>query len=663
MMAMAGSLPAARNHGFAPLLAVLLFSAAFGLLLLNIGARLPDWRQLFNSSDADLAEIAVLYGLLPRFALSLVAGAALGLSGVLFQQMLRNPLAEPGTLAVFSGAKFSLIAAVLWAPGLLVHGQEPMIFLGGMLALGTVAFLAARAGFAPLTVILVGLVLSLCLEALSSMFFLTHFEELSDLLAWQTGSLAQDNWYQVQRLSCVFGAAGVVTFLLRKPMGFFDLDEASARSAGVSVLAIRLAVFTIGTLLSALVAAYAGIIGFIGLAGPAIARLSGARRLSDRLIHGPLIAAGILALVDQGVLLLAGGMDVPAGAVTALLGTPLLIWLICRMRTEMQHPPHDGQPAEYPCGRASSWFLIAALFLAVTLLLALFVGRLPEGWFIVGGGQIGELLPWRLPRILAAAGGGVMLAIAGTVLQRLTGNGLASPELLGISSGAALILMVAVFLLPPLPRETMMLISAGGAFAVLAFTLWLGSRSMFSPERMLLVGVAIGALSGSLASLLTLLGDIRVLRLLGWLAGSTYSVTWKDAWIVVTIASLSLAAVPLFGRWLRVLPLGEGVTTAIGVPLAASRLLLLVFTALLTGTATLVVGPLSFAGLAAPHLARICGLRTPLTQIYGAAVIGAIIMVLADWIGRNIAFPWQVPAGIVATLLGGLYFILLAMKR
>lgn len=662
-MAIASSLPTTRNHGLAPLLVVLLLSAAFGLLLLNIGARLPDWRQLFTASDADLATIAVRYGLLPRFALSLIAGAALGLSGVLFQQMLRNPLAEPGTLAVFAGAKFSLVAAVLWVPGLLAHGQEPMIILGGMLALGVVALLAARAGFAPLTVILVGLVLSLCLEALSSMFFLTHFEELSDLLVWQTGSLVQDNWNQVRRLFLVLAAGGLVAFFLRKPMGLFDLDEASARSAGASVPMIRLASFATATLLSALVAAYAGIIGFIGLAGPAIARLSGARRLSDRLIHGPLIAAGILAFVDQGVLFLAGGMDVPAGAVTALLGTPLLIWLICRMRTETQQPPRDGRSVEYPRGRASFWFLIAALSLVVTLLLALFVGRLPEGWFIAGGSEIGELLPWRLPRVLAAAGGGIMLAIAGTALQRLTGNGLASPELLGISSGAALILMVAVFLLPPLPRETMMLISAGGAFAVLVFTLWLGSRSMFSPERMLLVGVAIGALSGSLGSLLTLLGDIRVLRLLGWLAGSTYSVTQKDAWIVVALAGLSLAVVPLFGRWLRVLPLGEGVTAAIGVPLAASRLLLLVFTAILTGAATLIMGPLSFAGLAAPHLARISGLRTPLAQVYGAAIIGAIIMVLADWIGRNIAFPWQVPAGIVATLLGGLYFILLAMKR
>jgi iron complex transport system permease protein len=274
-----------------------------------------------------------------------------------------------------------------------------------------------------------------------------------------------------------------------------------------------------------------------------------------------------------------------------------------------------------------------------------------------------QLVPWRLPRIAAAAAGGVMLAIAGSFLQRLTGNGLASPELLGISSGAALVLMVAVFFLPPLPRDSMMLISAGGAFVVLCFTLWLGRRSAFSPERMLLTGVALGALAGSLSSLLTLLGDIRVLRLLGWLAGSTYSVTARDAWFTVCLALAALALVPPVGRWLRILPLGEGVAASIGMPVAAGRLLLMVFAAILTGAATLIVGPLSFAGLAAPHLARISGLRTPLAQVYGAALLGALVMVLADWIGRNIAFPWQIPAGIVATLLGGLYFILLAAKR
>lgn len=663
-MAMVGTLPKIGKLNPPLVLALALSGAAFAVLLVNIGASLPQWQRLLTAPDSDLAVVAVRYGLLPRFALSLVAGAALGLSGVLFQQVLRNPLAEPGTLAVFSGAKCALIVATLWMPGLLAYGQEPVILIGGLAALGFVLLLAVRSGFLPLTVILAGLVLSLCLEAISSMLFLVRFEDLSDLLTWQTGSLVQNNWDGAVALSLVLSTAVFLTLLLKRPMILLDLGEAGARSAGVSLFATRLTILSIAAALSAMVAADAAIIGFVGLAGPAVARLAGARRLDERLVYGPLLSAGMLGLVDQGLFALAGGMDVPAGAMTALLGTPLLIWLVCRMRTvDLQQPlPLDHPVPEDPRGRYL-WFAVVAFLLAVVFLLALAVGQGPDGWHFATGEELRQLIAWRLPRIAAAGAGGLMLAVAGSVLQRLTGNSLASPELLGISSGAALVLMIAVFFLPPLTHDDMILLSAAGAFVILCLTLWLGRRSAFSPERMLLTGVALGALTGSLSSLLTLLGDMRVLRLLGWLAGSTYSVTGRDAWFAVCLALLSLALLPLFARWLRILPLGGGVASSIGTPVAASRLVLMIFTAILTGAATLIVGPLSFAGLAAPHLARISGLRTPLAQAYGAALLGTMIMVLADWIGRNVAFPWQVPAGIVATLLGGLYFILLAMKR
>ncbi len=79
--------------------------------------------------------------------------------------------------------------------------------------------------------------------------------------------------------------------------------------------------------------------------------------------------------------------------------------------------------------------------------------------------------------------------------------------------------------------------------------------------------------------------------------------------------------------------------------------------ALFTGAATLVVGPLSFVGLMAPHMARMMGLQRPMAQLYGSAVLGAFIMVAADWLGRNLLFPYQIPAGLLATLVGGPYFM------
>ncbi|MDX3926021.1 MAG: Fe(3+)-hydroxamate ABC transporter permease FhuB [Shinella sp.] len=666
-MAFAATFREETRRSFPFLIALAVLAAALCLLLVNVRTSLPQasYGRIFSSSgEDDLAAIAVRYGLLPRFTLSLLAGAALGLSGVLFQQVLRNPLAEPGTLGIFAGAKCALASATLWLPGLLVFGQEPVILAGGLAVLGLVLLLTGRMGFSPLTMILGGLIVSLCLEAASSMLFLVHFEELSDLLTWQAGSLVQNNWDGIAKLLPSLVIA-VLAALLRRPMTLLDLDEAGARSAGVSVTATRLTVIGVAAVLSALVVAVTGVIGFVGLAGPAVARLAGARRLSERLIYGPLIAAGMLALTDQLLLVLLGGMDVPAGAVTALLGTPLLIWLIRKVRPgELQQTnPLETPQRQLRVRSRHVWFPTAFAALAAALLLALLVGREPAGWHVASIGELQQLMPWRLPRIAAAAAGGLMLAVAGTFMQRLTGNGLASPELLGISSGAALILMVAVFFLPPFERDAMMLISAAGAFAVLNFTLWLGRRSSYRPEQMLLTGVALGALAGSLSSILVLLGDIRILRLLGWLAGSTYSVTARDAWVAIMLAALSLAVIPFFVRWLRILPLGGGLAVSIGLPIGASRLTMMLFAAVLTGAATLLVGPLSFAGLAAPHLARVSGLRTPLAQICGAALLGALIMILADWAGRTIAFPWQIPAGIVATLLGGAYFILLAMKR
>ena len=116
-------------------------------------------------------------------------------------------------------------------------------------------------------------------------------------------------------------------------------------------------------------------------------------------------------------------------------------------------------------------------------------------------------------------------------------------------------------------------------------------------------------------------------------------------------------------RWIGLMPLGEPVGRSLGVPIAGARLAIVLVVAVLTGIATLFVGPLSFVGLMAPHLARRLGTRTALAEIYGSALVGAVLMALADWAGRTIAFPWQIPAGLIATALGGAYFVMTAWKR
>ncbi|WP_156318676.1 iron chelate uptake ABC transporter family permease subunit, partial [Rhizobium sp. AAP43] len=112
-----------------------------------------------------------------------------------------------------------------------------------------------------------------------------------------------------------------------------------------------------------------------------------------------------------------------------------------------------------------------------------------------------------------------------------------------------------------------------------------------------------------------------------------------------------------------ILPLGPAPSTAVGIPLAQSRLMLFGLAGLMTAAATLTVGPLSFVGLMAPHFAREAGLKRALPQMIGAALIGGGLMVIADFVGRTIAAPYQIPAGLVSALLGAPCLMYLLSRR
>ncbi|WP_225769374.1 Fe(3+)-hydroxamate ABC transporter permease FhuB [Inquilinus sp. Marseille-Q2685] len=649
------------------LLAALLIGAALALFLHHLRALLPaaEWGQALTAPDpAEMRQMLAQYSLLPRLVVGLLGGAALGLAGVLFQQALRNPLAEPGTLGVFAGAKLALIAATLSVPSLLEAGQEAVALLGSAAAMALILLLSWRHKLAPIAVILAGLVVTFYLDAGSKMLVLFNHQALTDLFVSQGGSLNQNNWDVALALAPRLALAGLAGALMLRPLTLLDLDEDGARGLGLSPAAARLAAIAGAVLLSASVAALLGPIGFIGLAGPAIARLAGARRFRDRLVWAPAVSAGLLALTDQLVQFVDAASAVPTGAVTAILGAPLLLWLLRRLRpaageARPSRPAADDHRRRHPW----PWIAGALLLLGLVVWAALALGRTAEGWQWSMGGELDLLLPWRAPRVAAALGAGFMLATAGVVLQRLTGNAMASPELLGVSSGAALALILAAVAVPGLDRLALTGVAGLGALAALLAVLSLGRRSAFSSEHMLLAGAALTTIAGAFMVALLFSGDPRTALLLGWLSGSTYGVSVRDAAITCGLALAAALILPLAGRWLTILPLGAATGRSLGLSLARSRAALLLLTAALTAGATLTVGPLSFVGLMAPHMVRMLGIRRPTPQILAAGLLGAGLMVLADWLGRTVAFPWQVPAGLVATFVGGTYFIWLMQRR
>ncbi len=639
---------------------------ALGLLMLGLDQLLagpglgPGLAALFSAPDrAEAAATLVLhFAWWPRLAMALLAGGGLALAGVLMQQVLRNPLAAPTTLGVASGANLALMAATLMAPGLLGLGREWVALAGGGLAMGLVLALAWRRGLAPVVVVLGGLVVNLYFGALSMVLLLFHQEELKGLLIWGAGSLAQNGWQDAAFLAPRLALGALAAVWLLRPLAVLELDEAGARSLGVSLKHLRLAGLGLAIFLTGCVVSVVGVIGFIGLAAPNIVRLAGARHLGARLAWSTLLGALLLATTDLLLQRVSGSLPtlIPTGATTAALGAPLLLWLIPRLRLGGEAPPREARAigTRHPApGRLATWLALGLAGLAVVALLA---GQAGTGWQWAAPTDW-ALLQWRLPRALAAAGCGVMLAIAGTLIQRLTANPMASPEVLGISGGSAIALMGAIFLLPAPSNLTLVAAGTLGALVTLAVLVGLNRRSGFQPERLLLTGVAITALFDAVRAVVLAGGDPRGQQVIAWLSGSTYYVDLTSA-LVVTAAALllALAAAPLT-RWLDILPLGGPSATALGLPLARARLVLLLLVALLTAGATLVVGPLSFVGLLAPHLARLLGFSRAGAHLLGAALAGALLMVLADWLGRQLLFPEEIPAGLVASLLGGAYFM------
>lgn len=650
---------------FLLLTALLLVTA--GLTFYNLNQHLPvaQWREAFYSADPDRVDQMVFhFSLLPRLTLSLLIGAGLGLVGLLFQQVLRNPLAEPTTLGVATGAQLGLTVVTLWSlPGGLFTQQ--IAAMVGAIAVGLIVFgIAWGKRLSPVTLILAGLVMSLYCGAVNQILGLFNHERLQSMFLWSTGTLNQMDWHSVSFIWPKLLVGFVLSLLLLRPMALMGLDDGVAKNLGLALSAARLGVLALAIVLSAQLVNAAGIIGFIGLFAPLLAKMLGARRLLSRLLLAPLIGMLLLWLADQIVIWLTDNwQEVSTGTATALIGAPLLLWLLPRLKTAGT-PPSTSYGDRVPAERNNVWLwaAIGGGVLLVLSIVALSFGRDAQGWSWVSGDLWQQLLPWRMPRLVAAIATGMMLGVAGCIVQRLTGNPMASPEVLGISSGAAFGVVVMLFLVPGDAFGWLLPAGSLGAAVTLLIITVVGGRGGFSPERMLLAGMALSTAFATLLLMLLASGDPRMANLMTWISGSTYSVDAAQAWRTVIITVVLLALVPLCRRWLTLLPLGGETARALGVALKPSRFALLLLAAGLTAAATLTIGPLSFIGLMAPHIVRMLGFRRAVPQVVMAALMGGGLMAIADWSGRIVAFPNQIPAGLLATFIGAPYFVYLLRK-
>ncbi|MBD2078659.1 iron ABC transporter permease [Leptolyngbya sp. FACHB-17] len=270
----------------------------------------------------------------------------------------------------------------------------------------------------------------------------------------------------------------------------------------------------------------------------------------------------------------------------------------------------------------------------------------------------------RLPRTLVAFMVGVALAISGTIFQGLTRNPLADPSIIGINTGASLAAVSVIVLFPSAPVYALPFSAFTGAALMAALIYGLAWNRGSSPILLILMGIGLSAIASAFTSLLITFGSIYdVSQALVWLAGSVYGRTWEQA---ISLLPWLIIFVPIaFGlaRHLNVLNLGEDIAKGLGSRVEWHRGLLVIVAVALAGAAVATAGSIGFVGLIAPHLGRqIVGNRHEgLLPI--SALIGGVIVVLADFVGRAAFAPIELPCGVVTAVIGAPFFLYLLIRK
>ncbi|MDC5812020.1 Fe(3+)-hydroxamate ABC transporter permease FhuB [Vibrio europaeus] len=645
-----------------------LFSAAVLIIgsLLQITAPYSQgigliWDTIFHFDSANYQHLITHLTYLPRLAVAIICGFALAVAGCVMQFVLRNPIASPTTLGVAAGAELGMVLGILLIPANLVIPGFVPAFIGGCLATGLVFVLSSARGFSPLHMVLAGMVVSLFLGSLNTMLLMLHEQRLTSIFVWGAGVLNQNDWSSTQMLLPLVLLPTCLLLVLQRPLSALQFGDNVATSLGVNIKQIKLLCLSLAIFITAAVVSEVGLIGFVGIVAPAIARMLGVRALAKQILASGVIGSAILLTVDlviqpfSGV----GGELLPTGAMTALIGAPFLLWLLQRTKLQSDLKARSEHVEHYKL--VSTRNILAALTVALIAisLFAIMVGKNQFGWSLGFNQAMFEL---RAPRVLVALIAGIGLAFAGTIIQRISNNPMASPEVLGISSGAALALVLGTLFGIAVGREQQMLLGTLGAVSVTAVVWLMGRKHNFAPTQTLLTGIALSAGLDALLRIAMSSGHDNASALLTWLSGSTYLVANNDV-VLLAIGVTFVGAIALsLNRWIELIGLGEVTANSIGMNATVVRLVLLLLVAALTTLCTIVIGPLSFIGLLAPHMARSLHQYRATPQMLTAALLGATIMVLADWIGRTLWFPWQFPAGLLASLIGGGYFLYL-MRR
>ncbi|MCW2274823.1 iron complex transport system permease protein [Rhodoblastus acidophilus] len=296
---------------------------------------------------------------------------------------------------------------------------------------------------------------------------------------------------------------------------------------------------------------------------------------------------------------------------------------------------------------------------------------LPDGWVAATGlTRADDLIVWniRAPRVMLCFLVGASLSVAGAQMQAIFRNPLAEPGLVGVGSGAALGGVLAFttgaasLATPVLPVSAF----SGGLLALLLVYALATRGGYTSASLLLLTGVAVGAVLGSVSAFvisLNLANFQMTQQILFWTMGGLDNRMWVHVWMALPFIAAGLLMAALYARDLDVLAQGEDTAAALGVNVEQVKFVVMIGAALLTGASVAVAGMVSFVGLIVPHGVRLMLGPSHVRLIPASALAGAVFLLLCDFIARTIRAPEELRLGVITALWGGPFFVFLLYRR
>lgn len=321
-----------KQTGFV-FLALLITLGILAVLALGIGSTYIPPGQILEGffKENRMARVIVVGLRLPRVLLAIMIGMALSLAGALLQAVMRNPLADPGIIGVSAGAAAAATSVMLLFPRWL--SLVPLVaFVGALFACVLIYLMAWRRGIDPVRIVLSGVAVNTVLGAYTSFLQLLNSDNLANVLGFLNGSLSGRSWGHVETVAIYVSIGTVLAFFAIRGANLLQLGDDVARSLGVDVNKTRILLSALGAFLAAATVAVAGMIGFVGLVVPHMARMLVGPNYKDLVPVAAVMGSVTLLLADTVGRMLVPGMEIPVGVIMAMTGGPFFLYMLRRKR-------------------------------------------------------------------------------------------------------------------------------------------------------------------------------------------------------------------------------------------------------------------------------------------------------------------------------------------